>query len=115
MNDLTAALGIRIRELRKAGGMSQEELGFKASISAAHVGQIERGLKKPTVETLGKIASALDLSLQELFAFDAPVVPARTSAPLDKITAYAAVLTEEEQKDLLKVMKLFKRFRENEG
>ncbi|MEM1486367.1 helix-turn-helix transcriptional regulator [Oscillospiraceae bacterium PP1C4] len=115
MSDLSAALGIRIRELRKARNISQEELGFKASISAAHLGQIERGLKKPTVDTLGKIASALGISIQELFAFDAPTVPVKPSATLDKITAYLSAMTEEQQKDLFKVIKIFKRCRESES
>lgn len=115
MSDLSAALGNRIRELRKARSISQEELGFKASISAAHIGQIERGLKKPTIETLGKIASALEMTLQELFTFDAPAETyGKTTTTLDKITAYAEILSEEQQKDLLKVIKLFKRFRDSE-
>lgn len=114
MNELSTALGRRVRELRRQRNISQEELGYKASISAAHLGQIERGLKKPTVETLGRIASALGISVSELFHFDAPLPDQLPSETLDKINAYLLSMSEEQQKDILKLIKTFKHFRDQE-
>lgn len=113
MNELTAALSSRIRQLRHQKQVSQEELGYKASISAAHLGQIERGQKKPTVETLGRIASALDISVSELFQFDAPIPIQQPSETMDKINAYLLSMTEEQRRDILKIIKTFKHFKEN--
>ena len=45
LNNISALLGEEIRKRRTALGMSQEELGYKSGISAAHLGQIERALK----------------------------------------------------------------------
>lgn len=114
MNELTAALGSHIRQLRNQKKVSQEELGYKASISAAHLGQIERGQKKPTVETLGRIASALDISVSELFRFDTPISVRQSSETMDKINAYLLSMTEEQRRDILKIIKIFKHDRENE-
>ena len=44
---------------------------MKAELNPAYLGQIERGLKCPTIETLYKITCALDVSLPEFFGFDA--------------------------------------------
>ncbi len=47
--------------------MSQEELAYKAGLRPAHLGQIERAVKKPTVDTIGKLAEALNVEASELF------------------------------------------------
>ena len=56
MSDIAKQLGQRIRELRTQRHMSQEELSFKAGISPAHLGQIERDF------TFGKGGGTLDLN-----------------------------------------------------
>ncbi len=45
--------------------MSQEDLAFKAGLNRAYVGYIERGERKPTVDTLAKLAKALKVKLSE--------------------------------------------------
>ena len=60
----------RIRRLRKQRDMSQEELALRAGINTVYFGQIERGQKCPTVDTLYKIAMGLDVPLTELLRFD---------------------------------------------
>lgn len=59
-------IGSRIRYFRKLKGWSQETLALQADMNPAFLGHLERGLKSPTVKTLEKIASALDISLSEL-------------------------------------------------
>lgn len=92
--------------------MSQEELSFRASISAAHLGQIERAEKKPTLETIGKLADALEISLPELFTFEEVSTLDKLdveSMVTSKIIAQLAGLTEDEQKDILRIVKIFRR------
>ena len=53
----------RVRQLRLAKEWSQENLALTADLSVAYVGQIERGEKVPSIETIGKICAALEVSL----------------------------------------------------
>lgn len=65
--DVLKRLGQRLHELRKGAGLTQETLAVRAGITWHFVSAIERGTKAATVETLTSIASALDISLSELF------------------------------------------------
>lgn len=107
MSEISTQLGQRIRELRTGRQMSQEELAFKSQISPAHLGQIERGLKNPTVDTVFKIASALDVSIAELFT-ETPIPPSSHNAVLEKINAQLLYMEEDEQKDILRVIRIFR-------
>jgi transcriptional regulator with XRE-family HTH domain len=60
-------LGKRIRDLRKAQGLTQQELGEKADMNYKFIGEIERGNQNPSIKVLLKIADALDIELLELF------------------------------------------------
>ncbi len=59
--------GKRIRFFREQDGLTQAELAEKAGLSDNFIGLIERGVKHPTLETLNKIAEALEVRLDELF------------------------------------------------
>jgi ribosome-binding protein aMBF1 (putative translation factor) len=59
--------GERIRELRKAKGISQEELADKASLHRTYIGMIERGEKNISIINIEKIAKSLDIQLNTLF------------------------------------------------
>ncbi len=48
---------------RKAAGLSQEEVGWRASLHRTEVGLLERGTRVPRVDTLVKLAAALELPL----------------------------------------------------
>ncbi|MFM7857995.1 MAG: helix-turn-helix domain-containing protein, partial [Flammeovirgaceae bacterium] len=51
--------GEKVRELRKAKGLSQEELSFKADLHRTYIGMIERAEKNITLTNIEKIAKAL--------------------------------------------------------
>jgi len=69
--ELTRAVAARIKYLRLTKSMSQEDLALRAEINPAYFGQVERGLKCPTIDTLYKISKALEVSLSELLRTDA--------------------------------------------
>lgn len=69
MSELNRRLGRRIRQLRQTSNLTQEQLAEMADMNVTFLGQIERGAKSPTVDTLGKISDALQISLSELFVF----------------------------------------------
>lgn len=65
---LQKQLGLRLKELRLAKGLKQEDLedyGF----SYRHYGKLERGAVNPTLETLVRLSEIFKVSLPDLFAF----------------------------------------------
>lgn len=108
MSKVSEGLGKRIRAYRQKMGISQEELAFKASISATYLGQIERAEKSPTVETLEKLSKALEVSIYELFLFDEEIDVPQGSSVINKINAQLSTLSEKEQNEFLKLIKNIK-------
>ena len=58
--------GAKVRELRKAQGISQEELSDKAELHRTYIGMIERAEKNITLLNIEKIANALGVPIIEL-------------------------------------------------
>ena len=58
--------GQRIQQARKAAGLSQKDLGLKLGVSGSMIGQYENDLRNPKLETLQKIATALDVPITYL-------------------------------------------------
>lgn len=110
MSNVTKDLGLRIRQLRNEKHMSQEELAFKAGISPAHLGQIERAVKNPTIDTIGKISSALDVPVIELFSAHR-IAPGPQNLTVGKINAQLIDMSEDEQKDILRIIRIFRNHR----
>ncbi len=61
--------GLRIKELRKRKGLSQEEVAEKAETSPNYLSRMERGTENPTLDMLIKISEALKVEMWELFDF----------------------------------------------
>jgi transcriptional regulator with XRE-family HTH domain len=59
-------LGETIRSFRKEAGFSQEKLAEKADLHHNFIGELERGEKAATVDTLLKIAKALKIRVRDL-------------------------------------------------
>ncbi len=57
---------IRLREIRKARGYTQNKLAIKSGLSRQAIVVIESGQKSPTLNTLIKIASALGVTVSQL-------------------------------------------------
>jgi transcriptional regulator with XRE-family HTH domain len=56
-------LGSRIREARKAMGLSQEQAALEADIDRSFMGQVERGQRNVSISTLLRLARVLDVNL----------------------------------------------------
>lgn len=67
MSDIAQIVGQRIRNYRTQLCLSQEKLAEMSSCHPTYIGQIERGEKNATLESIEKIALALDLPLSQLF------------------------------------------------
>lgn len=64
--DLLLRFGHRVRALRKAQQLSQEEFAARCGLDRTYMGGIERGERNVALRNIGKIADALGLSLSEL-------------------------------------------------
>ncbi len=61
-------VGNVIAEKRKQKGVSQEVLSGLADIGRTHLSAIERGERKPTLETLYRISQALDMKMSDIIS-----------------------------------------------
>lgn len=59
-------VGEVISEFRKKKGISQEVLSGLADIGRTHLSAIERGERKPTLETLYRISTAMDIKMSDI-------------------------------------------------
>lgn len=60
------SFGIVISRLRTEKGLSQEQLSGLAGISRSHLALLENGRKTARLDTLWKLAEALDVTADEL-------------------------------------------------
>ena len=68
MEDISKIIGRRIRGFRKQKKLSQEALAEKCDLHPSYIGQLERGEKNPTVESVMKIAIGLGIPIEQLFS-----------------------------------------------
>ncbi|GAB6110249.1 helix-turn-helix domain-containing protein [Desulfomicrobium salsuginis] len=74
MVNLLELFGKRIRGLRRAKELTQEQLAEIAGISLQNMGEIERGKGNPTLVTVEKLSAALDEDLSSIFDFGSSVL-----------------------------------------
>lgn len=67
MSNVAKIIGQRIRNNRTNLKLSQEKLAELSGCHPTYIGQIERGEKNATVESIEKIATALEIPLSKLF------------------------------------------------
>lgn len=67
MSSLRHRFGTRIRELRLAQGLSQEAFADKCGFARTYMSRIETGGANPSLDALQTLATALGLSLSDLF------------------------------------------------
>lgn len=63
-------LGKKIKETRLKLGLTQEGLGKRAKLHYSYIGQVERGNKVPSIKTLKRIASSLNIQVESLLYQD---------------------------------------------
>ena len=65
---MKTALGAAIKRERSVLGISQEELARRAGLHRTYVSDLERGARNPSVESVEKLADALQIPVSKLFA-----------------------------------------------
>lgn len=72
VTDIRARFGSAVRTTRTHQHLTQEALAERCGLSQKFIGEIERGVANPTIETVSQIAAALAVEIGELFG-TAPV------------------------------------------
>jgi len=60
-------IGLRLRELRTAKGLSQEKFSFECELDRTYIASIEQGKRNVSAVNIEKIAKALDMSVSDFF------------------------------------------------
>src|SRR3954452_16139744 len=89
-NGAASDLGAQVRALRHERGLTLKDLGRLAGLSHPFLSQVERGLARPSVGSVERVAAALDVSLAQLWAQprrgDAIHVLRRDEGDFDEVT-----------------------------
>lgn len=70
MKDIQKSLGQKLRAIRKAKGLTQEQVADKGGMNFKYYGAIERGEINVTMKTVSNLARILNVRMGDLFAFD---------------------------------------------
>ena len=103
MSDIAKAVGQRIRNYRTQKGLSQEKLAELVGCHPTYIGQLERGEKNATLESIEKISSALQISLSTLFEGIDRISNDARNIPLECYELIAAK-TRGEQEQIYKIL-----------
>lgn len=99
---LAVEVGARIRALREARGLSLQDIVARGGVgSKARMSLIERGMTQPTLASLARIASSLEIGVEELLPARAP--------DRDDIVARVRTLDDDGLKQLESVLVLIER------
>ena len=106
-------IGSTIRDFRLQKGMSQGDIEKRTGLLRCYLSRVENGHTVPSLETLQKIAGALELQLAQFFAED----PIREVAALNlsedeirfltQVQRYSANLSESDRRLLLAMVRKF--------
>ena len=70
MDSQPKLFGKRVRSVRRAAKITQEDAAERAQLNAKYLGEIERGEKRPSFEAIMALAKALHISPAAFFQFD---------------------------------------------
>ena len=70
IDEIDKKVGLNIRLERVKRGISQEILADMAGIARFTMGIIERGEQSPSLQTVAKVANALQIDMYKLFLFE---------------------------------------------
>ena len=112
MSDIAKILGQRIRNYRTAKGLSQEKLADLSGCHPTYIGQIERGEKNATIESIEKISSALNVSLSKLFEKLGAKENETHNIPLE-CYEFLSAKTREEQEHIYRILLEMDKYKKN--
>lgn len=101
---MTQTIGRKLRQFRQKKGYSQETLADRAGLHPTYIGQVERGEKNITVETLAKITTALGIPISSVFDdVLSNLMPSAENYPLRAYELFSS-LSEKDQRRLYDIL-----------
>lgn len=100
------AIGQRIRKIRKAQNLSQDELAEKVGISTTHMSHIETGNTKLSLPVFVGLAAALDIRTDELLYDERPVDRSAAVEAINQILAGCSTQQIRILEDIIKSTKM---------
>jgi CheY-like chemotaxis protein/DNA-binding XRE family transcriptional regulator len=107
--DVKKDFGAAIREHRRRLGMSQEALAERAELHRTYITDVERGARNLSLESISKLARALEISLGALFTSMCPRSGEGYSGPSASAQAAHLLLVEDDPKDVELAIGAFQR------
>ena len=103
MSEIAKTVGQRIRNYRTQLGYSQEKIAELSGCHPTYIGQLERGEKNATLESIEKISNALGVTLSKLFEMIGGTEDKATDTPR-QCYEFIATKTPNEQEQIYKIL-----------
>ncbi|MEK4120603.1 helix-turn-helix transcriptional regulator [Paenibacillus sp. FSL W8-0919] len=98
-------IGSNVRKRRKLKGMTQEQLADLAGMSFSYLGKIERGEYNVKIQTLEKVAKALECSLAALLSDSAAFKDVEMTEPVLEAAAILLKESDENQRKAVDILR----------
>lgn len=101
-------VGTVIRSFRQKRGLSQGDLEKRTGLMRCYISRVENGHTVPSIETLSRIARALDAQLADLFSnADAAVADGDPTEQqfLEEVRRYLPILSPAEREQVLELVR----------
>jgi transcriptional regulator with XRE-family HTH domain len=108
MTTLRNSVGERIRAIRKAKGLTQQQLAELSGLDDAYIGSVERGERNFSIDTLEKILTGLNVPSYSLFYNSDNETD---SEQLKKLDNYRSVISELNPRQNLSLTNIINEFR----
>lgn len=112
MSEIAKSVGQRIRNYRNQLGLSQEKLAELSGCHPTYIGQIERGEKNATLESIEKISSALNIPLSKLFEKIGTAEEEGRNIPLE-CYEFLSAKTPKEQEQIYRILLEIDKYKDN--
>jgi transcriptional regulator with XRE-family HTH domain len=97
--------GRRVRSLRKAQGLTQQELADRAGVNYKYLGAVERGEENPSLKIISAISQGLKVELRDLFEVEhEETSPVKLRKKLDGLLKDAGITTLQQAIKLLRAL-----------
>ena len=101
MKSLLKSVGRRVRSAREELQLTQEQLAERAGLHVSYVGQIERGLREPSLKSLFAVAKALNLQVAALLS----EAEEKEDGLLRELRRSVGALKPPQQREVLKIVR----------
>ena len=112
MSEIAKVIGQRIRNIRLNSGLSQEKLAELSGCHPTYIGQLERGEKNATIESIEKIAVSLNVPLSQRFEKLGGTDTGERDIPLE-CYEFLSAKTREEQEHLFRILLELDKYKTN--